>query len=341
MSMTRRTLAAAGALMPFAAGLPGARAQEAATRQRLAAMKPPGYPREPIELMVAYPPGGGMDITTRVLQRLFDATTGERSMVNNRTGGAGLIGHTWLYTQAPADGQVVGVIAGLVFSDSARSGGRWNWTDLDHLAHINSEPLNVVVNTEGRFKDATLAEILAEVRARPGTVRIGTIPGGYYDYLVDQLEWATGSRFLRVPFQGGGPGMTALLGNNLDIFFAFYGEVRGHFAANRLKGIGVTGDRESVFLPGQPTVNSVTGRTDINWGVTRWVAAPKAVPADRKVWLTAAFRAAVTSPAAEAEFRNLGAMPDPTVDTPEKLMDILQRESRAETDFVAARAARR
>jgi tripartite-type tricarboxylate transporter receptor subunit TctC len=338
MSLTRRTLAAGAALLPFAA-----RAQtpvDPAVRARLAELKPQGFPREPIEMTVVYPAGGGMDVTGRVVQRLFERVTGERSLVNNRTGGAGLVGHTWLATQAPADGQAVGIIANLIFSDAARSGGRWTWTDLDHIAHINAEPLNLVVNSEGPFRAASLHDLLNAVKARPGTIRVADLPGGYYGYLIEQLEAASGGRFLRVPFQGGAPGITALLGNNVDLAFGFFAEVRGHLAASRLRAIAVTGRQKTVFLPDAPTVNSIVGRDDVNWGVSRWVAVPKAVPADRKAWLAASFRAAVLLPEADAEFRTLGAMPDPALDTPEKVRADVARMAQEEREFLASRAPR-
>jgi hypothetical protein len=140
-----------GAAMPFAGA---ALAQDAhPARAALNAIKPAGFPREQIEMVVVYPAGGGMDITGRVVQRFFERITGERSFVNNRTGGAGLVGHTWLATQAPADGHAIGIIANLVITDAGRSQGRWQLSDLDNIAHLNAEPLNLMVNCGGPLQD--------------------------------------------------------------------------------------------------------------------------------------------------------------------------------------------
>ncbi|MDB5415640.1 MAG: Tripartite-type tricarboxylate transporter, receptor component TctC [Rubritepida sp.] len=342
MTISRRLLTAGATLLPLAS-----RAQTAppapidpAIRSRLNELRPTGFPREAVEMTVVYPAGGGMDITGRLVQRLFERVTGDRSTVNNRTGGAGLVGHTWIATQAPGDGHAVGLVSNLIFSDAARSGGRWNWTDIDHIAHVNAEPLNLVVNADGPFKSASLRDILEAVKARPGTIRVANLPGGYYEYLIDQLDAASGGRFLRVPFQGGAPGITALLGNNVDLAFGFFAEVRSHLAADRLKAVAVTGRQRTPFLPEAPTVNSVVGREDVNWGVSRWIAVPRAVPADRKAWLAAAYRAAVALPEADQEFRSLGAMPDPALDTPEKLRAAIDRMAREEREFLSMRAAR-
>jgi tripartite-type tricarboxylate transporter receptor subunit TctC len=85
----------------------------------------------------------------------------------------------------------------------------------------------------------------------------------------------------------------------------------------------------------------VTGRSDANWGVSRWVAVPKAVPADRKAWLAAGFRAAIADPDLVTEFRALGALPNPALDTPERVLADVTRMAEAEADFQARRAQSR
>jgi len=330
MTITRRHILAGAAALPFAA-----QAQDAAAiRQRVAALKPAGFPSQPIEMVVVYPAGGGMDITGRVVQRFFERVTGERSFVNNRTGGAGLVGHTWLATQAPGDGHAVGIIANLLFADARRSQGRWTINDIDHIAALNAEPLNLVVNAEGPFKESGFRGAVEAARARPNTVRFTVVPGGYYEWMIDQIEQASGARFLKVPFQGGGPGVTALLGNNVDIALGFYAEIRSHIQANRLVPVAVAGSARSPFLPNTPTVNEVLNVQDIVWGVARWIGVPKAVPAPRKAWLAAAFLAATQDPELIEEFRNLGALPDPSLDTPEKVQAHVLAMARAEEEFL-------
>ena len=336
MNITRRhMLAGAAALgaLPFAAQAQGAFDLDAA-RRRVAGLKPQGYPTQPIEMVVVYPAGGGMDVTGRVVQRYFEKITQERSFVNNRTGGAGLVGHTWIATQAPSDGHALGIVANLIFSDARRSQGRWKWDDLDHIAALNAEPLNLVVNAEGPFKDSGFRGVIEAARARPNTVRFTVVPGGYYEWMIGQIEQASGARFLKVPFQGGGPGITALLGNNVDIGLGFFAEIRAHIQANRLVPVAVSDRQRSTFLPNAPTVNEVLNVNDINWGVARWIAVPKAVPAARKAWLAAAFQEAVRDPGLVEEFRNLGALPNPALNTPQAVNAEVARMARNEEEFL-------
>jgi len=306
---------------------------EAETRARLARLKPAGFPREPIEFTVVYPAGGGMDMNARLLARFFEKWTGERVVVNNRTGGAGLVGHTWLATQAANDGHVVGVIANLIFADAMlRAQGRWQHTDLEPLGFLNSEGLTLVTTNDGALRGQGLREVLEGARTRPGTLRAMNVPNSIYEYMLEQLETSANTRFLKVPFQGGAPGLTALVGNNVDLGIGFFSEIRGHLQANRITPIGVTSAERSPFV-NAPTVNEVLGRNDFIWTATRWVAAPRGVPADRRAWLAAAMHAATTDPEMQQEIRGMGAVPDPALDTPEKIASHLARLAELEREF--------
>ena len=82
---------------------------------------------QPIEFTVVYPAGGGMDVTGRLLAKTVEKCSGDRIIVNNRTGGAGMVGHAYLATQAKPDGYTVGVIANLMWGDAMlRAQGRWS-----------------------------------------------------------------------------------------------------------------------------------------------------------------------------------------------------------------------
>ena len=84
----------------------------------LAKLKPKDFPTQPIEFTVVYPAGGGMDVSARLLAKHVENLTGDRILVNNRTGGAGMVGHSYLATQAKPDGYTVGVVASLLWGDA-------------------------------------------------------------------------------------------------------------------------------------------------------------------------------------------------------------------------------
>ena len=76
----------------------------------IAKLKPRGFKIQPIEFTVVYPAGGGVDVSARLLAKQVESSSGDRIIVNNRTGGAGMVGHSSLATQAKPDGYTVGVM---------------------------------------------------------------------------------------------------------------------------------------------------------------------------------------------------------------------------------------
>ena len=303
-------------------------------KAKLAAMKPKDFPTQPIEMTVVYPAGGGMDLNARLLAKYFEKHTDQRVLVNNRTGGAGLIGHTYLATQAKNDGYTVGIVASLLFGDAMlRSGGRWAMDSFEPIAYLNGDSMLLVTTTDGPMKGMSLKDILEMARTKPNTVRMTVVPGGIYEYMLEQLEQVSGARFLKVPFQGGAPGVTAMLGGNVDVAIAFFAEVRGQLEAKAVVPIAVTGSTRSPFVPDAPTLTEVTGNKDIAWTIARWAAVPKGTPADRKAWLASAVATATADPELQAEFRKLGAVPDTSIATAEQTTAVVNRLAEAERQF--------
>ena len=314
---------------------PAALAQtESETKAQIEKLKPKDFPTQPIEISVVYPAGGGMDINARFVSKYFDKWSGQKSIVNNRTGGAGIVGHTYLATQAKNDGYSVGVIANFIFADSMlRAQGRWTYNDLEPIAYLNSDGLSLVVNSEGSYKDKSMKEMIELAKQKPNTIRISIVPGSMYEYMVDQLELVTGAKFLKVPFQGGSPALAALLGNSIDLSIAFYGEITSMLDAKKVVPVAVSSAERSPFLPNVPTLNETLNAKDVVWIASRWVAVPKGIPADRKAYLVAAFTAAARDPELQAEFKKLGTVPDTRIATPEQLTEHLNRLAGIEREF--------
>ena len=177
----------------------------------VAKLKPKDFPNQPIEYTVVYPAGGGMDVTARLLAKFAEKANGDKILVNNRTGGGGMVGHTWLATQAKNDGHAVGIVANLLWGDVfLRAQGKWSLADLEPIGYINSDALIWLVQGDGALKGKSLKEIMQIAKDKPNTLRVATVPGTMWEYLVEQLEANTGAKFLRVPFQGGGAGINAL-----------------------------------------------------------------------------------------------------------------------------------
>ncbi len=157
-------------------------------------------------------------------------------------------------------------------------------------------------------------EIVQAAKDKPGTVRVATVPGSMWDYIIEQVEANTGAKFLRVPFQGGGAGVTALLGNNVDVAHGFFAEFRGHLDAGKVAPIGVAGAERLAFLKDMPTLNEALGGNEYLWIIIRFAVVPKGTPADRKAYLGAAVQAAMKGPGADRRVQEARRLLRPALD---------------------------
>jgi tripartite-type tricarboxylate transporter receptor subunit TctC len=225
-----RTLAAIAALSAVLLAPP------LAAQTDLSKMKLKDFPTQPVEYTVVYPAGGGMDVTARLLAKYVEKVSGDRIVVNNRTGGAGMVGHSYLATQAKPDGYAVGIVANLMWGNAMlRAQGKWAYTDLEPIGYLNSDALTWVGPADGPLKGKSIKDLVQLAKDEPGTLRIATVPGSMWEYLVEQLETAAGAKFLRVPLQEGGAGINALVGGNVDVAQGFFAEFAGIWKPTSLR----------------------------------------------------------------------------------------------------------
>ncbi|MBN9497773.1 MAG: tripartite tricarboxylate transporter substrate binding protein [Alphaproteobacteria bacterium] len=284
------------------------------TKAELAKLKPAGFPNQTLEMTVVYPAGGGADLTARLLARTMEQISNEKIVVNNRTGGAGMVGHAWLATQAPTDGTAMGMLVNLVWGDAMlRAEGRWSYTDLEPIGYLNSDPMIWAVTTDGPLKSMSLAQIAQAGKDKPNTIRVATVPGSMWDYLIEQVETNTGAKFLKVPFQSGGQGTTALIGNNVDIAPAFFAELRAHIDSGKVRLVGIASNKRVAHLPNLPTFNEELKGTDYEWTLIRFVVVPKKVAPERKAYLSALVRTAMKDAGLIAEYGKMGVDFDPAL----------------------------
>lgn len=286
-------------------------------KSRLDALKPKDFPAQPLEFIVVYPPGGGMDVVARQVARSVEKLTGNRVIVTNRTGGAGLVGHTW-FTTAPASGHVVGILSNNFWNDSIqRSNGAWSVQNIDPIAFINSDPITWYVSTSGPFAKMSLKEMLSNCSS--DGIRVATSPGGTSELAADIAQRGFKCTMRKVPFQGSGPTITAILGGHIDIGYGFLPEFNSYREAGQIKPVAVAATKRSEYLPDVPTFNETLGTDVIVLQAWRFVALPVGVPADRRAWLTAVFEAAIADPELQAEFKRVGASMDPSLNSSEKV----------------------
>jgi putative tricarboxylic transport membrane protein len=309
MHLAMRCIVIAALALVFGAG-PAPAESEADIKAKIKALQPSDYPKEPLEFIVVYPAGGGMDVTARILAKYVEKWTGHKVIVTNKVGGAGMVGHTYLGAQAPNDGYTIGIVSTYWTDAFLRSQGKFDYKSLEPLAFINYDPVTWIVRSDGPFKDATLKDLVAYAKQKPGELKIGLVPGISSEFIAEQFEQIAGAKVTKVPFQGGAPSITALLGGHIDVSFGFYGEYRGHLEAGKVKGIGIAATEGVANLPGVPTFNDALGVDEIVWAAWRYAGVPKGTPPARKAWLEAALNAALNDPEIGPEYTKTGAIMD-------------------------------
>lgn len=296
--MSATALTRRGMLAGAIAGLAGGAAAQA------------GFPQRPIELVVAYPAGGGMDITARTFAREAERILGWQFRVQNRVGGAGLVGHTWMAKSAPADGHAVGMTANpFFFLDFMTREGAFSAADVRPIAGINFSPILWVTRRDSPLGALDFAGVIAEARRRPGELRIGVIPNNAFQFVTEIAERALGVRFTHVPFQGGRPAVTALLGGTIELTNCFYEEVDQQLRTGELVPLAISDDRPFEPLPQVPPMPAVgVPMPGGVWGANRFAIVPRAVPDALAAQLEQAFLRVLGEAEAVEAFRRAGIL---------------------------------
>lgn len=238
------------------------------------------YPSSPVRFVVPLPAGGTMDIIARTVGQPVARALGQNVIVDNRPGGGGggIIG-TEAVARAPADGHTVLFIGnGFTMNPALRAKLPYDTEkDFTAVARIASNPLVVSVHPSLPVK--SLKQLVALARARPGelTFASGTAAGGLR-LNAERFRAAAGIDIVNVPYQGGVPAVTAVLGGHTSILIVNVSETVPHVASGRLRPLAVTSLERNGALKEVPTVaeSGYPGFEALMWyGVVARAAAPK------------------------------------------------------------------
>jgi tripartite-type tricarboxylate transporter receptor subunit TctC len=261
--MHRRTLLAAAVLA--GAGLPAA-AQDAAS-----------YPNKPIRMIVTFPPGGSLDVITRVVCQKLSERFGQPVVVENRPGAGGNIGATAVATAAPDGYTLLSTPPGpLTINQFLYREMPYDPAKLVPVMMLSSMP-NVITARTG-LPANSVRELIAYAKANPGKVTFGSQGNGSTSHLTAQM-FATmaGIEMVHVPFRGEGPALTELMGGRVDLFFGNTASVLKFYEAKQVKLLGAATPKRSGIVPNIPA-GPEFGLPDFN--ATAWfaVAAPPGTP---------------------------------------------------------------
>ena len=220
------------------------------------------YPARPITLLCWSAAGSPVDIYARVMAKLLSAEFGQNVVVENRTGGSGIIMVNTLL-RAPADGYLVAantITLAALFSEPTAN---FKPDELQMIARSQVDPYGLIVHTSTPFK--TIDELVAFARKKPNFINIG----GPFTISGHRVAWevfAEAAKFKTnwVPYQGGGPALTAVAGGHIDAAATNPGNVKPFIEAGKVRVLAISSDKRLEDFPGVPTYK------ERGWDVVRY-----------------------------------------------------------------------
>ena len=238
------------------------------------------YPSRPIRVIVPQSAGGSTDVAARVLTDKLTESLKQNIVVDNRPG-AGSLNGTDTVAKSAADGYTLLVIAAsLTITPALQS--NLPFDPVRNFAPITQiVDLPHIVTVHPAVAAKSIAEFVTLLKAKPGQIAAGFSGIGTSTHLAIELfQHMSQTKMLLVPYKGGAPAMTALLGGEVQVNFATSSTGIPHIRSGKLRGLAVTGAKRSTAIPELPTVTEagVKGYQHASWvGMLAPVKTPKPV----------------------------------------------------------------
>ncbi len=290
------------------------------------------YPVKPVRFVVGFPPGGTNDIIARILAQKLTESMGQSWIVENR-GGANTAIATEMAARAVPDGYTI--LFNAPGHGTNPSMMKLNFDSVRDFAFITqvAESQNLAV-VHPSFPPRSIKELIALSKKYPGKINVASSGTGTTVHLSAELfQYMTGTKWVHIPYKGGGPAVTELLAGQTSIMFSNVPTVIQYARDGRLRPLAVTGAKRTPAAPDIPTVaeSGVPGYEVTTWyGVSAQAKVPRAI-LDR---LSAEIVRAVKSPDVSERLRTSGA--DPVGSTPEEYTALVQSEIAKWAKVIAA-----
>jgi tripartite-type tricarboxylate transporter receptor subunit TctC len=281
------------------------------------------WPTRPVRVVVPFAPGGGADVTARLLTPLLSQALKQQVIVDNRGGGGGVIGAAAV-ASAPPDGYTLlyGTPGPLVTNPYLMKRLPYDpEKDFAPVTLLFRSPYALVVHPTVPAR--SLKELIALAKAGPGKISFATSGMGSTGHLAAELFRAmAGIDIVHVPYRGTGPAVQDVMAGQVPMMVDSTDILTPQINANRLRALGVTSAERQQILPGVPAIGETLPGYEAT--VFNYIAVRSGTPRPVIARLNEALHAALREPIVLERFAAAGKKAEPT--TPEQLGEILKAE---------------
>jgi len=259
------------------------------------------YPTKPITMVNPFPPGGVVDVVGRPLAAVMEKSLRQPVIMVGKTGAGGAVGFAYA-AKAPADGYTIlmGLSSISIFPVSDRINGKmppYELKELAPIALVTADPTVLVVRTDGPYR--SVKDFVDAAKASPGKINYSS--SGVYGTLHVAMEIfanAAGIQLFHVPYQGGGPAVTALLGGQVQALASGPAAAIGQIKAGKMRALASWGSERLPLMPDIPTFK------ELGYDAEFYIWSGVFVPAGTPPSIVAVLRNAVREAANSPEFKN-------------------------------------
>ncbi|HZB55364.1 MAG TPA: tripartite tricarboxylate transporter substrate binding protein [Reyranella sp.] len=263
------------------------------------------YPsRQPVRLVVGFPPGGATDIMARLMGDWLTERLGQQFLVENKPGASGNIGIE-IVAKAPADGYtLLTVVTPVAINPALFSNLPFDFMrDIAPVIYLARLAYVVVVNPS--VPAATLPELIAYAKANPGKINYGSAGAGTPQNITCELfKMMSGVNLVHVPYKGGAPAVADLIAGHVQVVFAPVSEAIPHIKAGKLRALAVTPAKRLDVFPDVPSVGEFLPGYEATGFAG--IGAPKVTPAAVIDLLNKELNAGLANPKIKARIEELG-----------------------------------
>jgi tripartite-type tricarboxylate transporter receptor subunit TctC len=281
------------------------------------------WPSKPVRLIVPFPAGGGTDIITRELTNKLQSS-GYTFVVDNKPGSGGNLGVDAAAKSAP-DGYtfVMGQTSNLAINPTLYAKLPYDPAkDLTPISLVASSPLVIVASTNSPYK--TLADVVKEAKAKPGTINFASSGNGTVAHLAaEAFQKQAGIKLTHIPYKGAAQGVTDVISGQVQLYVSSVPTLIGHIRSGKMRALAVTSLKRVDDLPDVPTISEsgYKGFDAVTWF---GVLGPAGLPKDIVAKLSADINRALKDPAVAKKLGDQGA--DVQGSTPEQFGKLIQTD---------------